>query len=187
MPYGHFQTGNGTIQGKHLSHYTCKCTHYQVHYFNRYFIDRFSSLSNSPSQRPIQTGMQGRGDTKREAGIQQLCVLLLLVLHKTITAWSFTGKKQKGSPLATSVRCLFCEIKHLESQLGWPKPKHKGPECFSTPLVKTCLDFWLLRAAVSCQQQWPACTANIPSQLFPALQHLFRPAPAEILLMQLSS
>lgn len=180
MPYGHSQTSNGIIQGKHLSHYTCKCTNYQEHYFNRFFTDSFSCLSHSPSQRPIQTGMQGRGDTKREAGIQQLLVLLLPVLHWTITAWSCTGKEKKGSHLATSGRWLFCEIKHLESQLGWPKAEHKGPKCFSSPLVKTSLDFWLPRAAV-------ASLYSQPSQLFPALKHLFRPAPAAILLMQLSS
>lgn len=74
MPYGHSRTGNGIIQGKHLSHYTCKCTNYQEHYFNRFFTDSFSCLFHSPSQRPIQTGMQGRGDTKREVGTHSSCV-----------------------------------------------------------------------------------------------------------------
>lgn len=65
-------------------------------------------------------------------------------------------KVKQGSDLATSGRWPFYEIKHLESQLGWPKPEHQGSQCFSTPLVKTCLDFQLPRAAICCQQQWPA-------------------------------
>lgn len=69
-------------------------------------------------------------------------------------------KEKVGSYLVTSGRWLFCEIKHLESQLGWPKHEHKGPECLSAPLVKTCLDFWLPRAAVASLFRQP---------LFPAI------------------
>lgn len=95
MPYGHSQSCNGIIQGKHLGHYTCKCVNYQEYYFNRFFTDSFSCLSHTPSQRPTQAGMQAREDTKRDVGIQR--VLLLPVLPKPIAAWGLQKGRENKS------------------------------------------------------------------------------------------
>lgn len=168
MPYGHSKIWDGIIQGKHLSHYTCKCSNYQEYYFNRFFTDSFSCLSHSDWDAGKGRHQGGGGDPAASVfycSWYPTSPLQLGALQEM--------QEKQGSHPAAAGRQLCCEIKHLRSLLGWPEPKHKGPECFSSSLVKTPPDFWLSGAVGSSQQQRLARTASLPSQLFPVLQSSF--------------
>lgn len=140
MPYGHSQICNGIIQGKHLGRYTCKCVNYQEYYFNRFFTDSFSCLSHSPSQRPTQAGMQARG-RHQEGGGDRAGFTAAGAPQARCSSGFAEGQGKQGSYPTTADRWFCREINHLESLLGWPKPKR--PKCFSSLSIKAVFDFWL--------------------------------------------
>lgn len=73
----------------------CMQMHYQEYYFNRFFTPCFFCLSYSPFWWPIQTGMRGRGDTKREVRIQQsecFTAASALQAHHSLELCRWAGK-----------------------------------------------------------------------------------------------
>ncbi|PKU40457.1 hypothetical protein llap_9233 [Limosa lapponica baueri] len=72
-------------------------------------------------QRPIQTGIQGRGDTKREVGIQQSACFPPLVLRKPIAALSFAGNQM------TILLVIFKDYLQIDLQLVMPASSQCRP------------------------------------------------------------